>query len=164
MIIVCNSGPLIALAKIERFDLLKSLFGRIYISERVWEEVVLKGRGKPGAAETEEAIHLWIEKRDVQDKFAVEILLADLGMGEAETIVLAKELNADILLLDDWDARLKAQKAGLNVKGTVGVLIMGYDTEYIVDLKTELDNLRKRGFWLTEGVYQSILQEVGRKK
>ena len=162
MIIVCDSGPLIALAKIERFDLLKSLFGRIYISERVWAEVVLKGRGKPGAQETEEAIHLWIEKRDVQDRFAVEILLADLGMGEAETIVLAKELNADILLLDDWDARLKAQKAGLTVKGTVGVLIMGYDTGYIVDLKTELDNLRKRGFWLTEDVYQSILREVGR--
>ena len=101
MIVVCNSSPLIALAKIERLDLLKSLFGRIFIPEAVWEEVALKGRGKPGGEGMEEAINLWVEKRDVQDKLAVEILLTDLGIGEAETIILAKELNADIVLLDD---------------------------------------------------------------
>ena len=78
MIVVCNSSPLIALAKIERFDLLKSLFGRIYIPEAVWEEVVLKGQGKPGVEEMEEAINLWVERRDVQDKLAVEVLLTDL--------------------------------------------------------------------------------------
>ena len=111
----------------------------------------------------EEAINLWVERRDVQDKLAVEVLLTDLGIGEAETIILGKELNADIVLLDDWDARLKAQKAGLKVKGTIGILIMGYESGHIIDIKTELDAIRKRGFWLTEDVYQSILRWVDRK-
>ena len=51
----------------------------------------------------------------------------------------------------------------MKVKGTIGILIMGYENGHIIDIKTELDDIRKRGFWLAEDVYQSILRWVDRK-
>ncbi len=51
MIVVSNSSPLIALAKIGRLHILKKLFGEIIIPKAVWNEVVVKDKGKPGAEE-----------------------------------------------------------------------------------------------------------------
>jgi len=56
VIIVSNAGPLIALAKIERFGLLRALFGKLYIPQAVYDEVVVIGTGRAGANETEQAI------------------------------------------------------------------------------------------------------------
>jgi predicted nucleic acid-binding protein len=50
------------------------------------------------------------------------LFLPSLGRGEAETIVLASELKADIVLLDDSKARRTARKLDLKVMGTLGVL------------------------------------------
>ena len=55
MIIVSNSSPLIALAKIGKLYILKELFTEIVIPKTVWYEVAVKGKGKPGAEEVEKA-------------------------------------------------------------------------------------------------------------
>jgi predicted nucleic acid-binding protein len=67
VIIVSNAGPLIALAKIERFELLRELFGKIYIPQAVYDEVVVIGTGRAGANETEQAVGDWIEVQEVKD-------------------------------------------------------------------------------------------------
>ena len=72
MIVVSNSSPLIALAKIGKLHILRELFGEITIPKAVWDEVVVKGRGKPGAEEVEKAE--WIKVMDVKDKLSVEVL------------------------------------------------------------------------------------------
>ena len=72
MIVVSNSSPLIALAKIGKLYILRELFGEIVIPKAVWNEVVVKGKGKPGAEEVEKAE--WIQVREVRDRLSVEVL------------------------------------------------------------------------------------------
>ena len=100
---VSNSGPLIALAAVGKLELLHSLFGRICIPEAVYEEVVVRGQGRPGSLEV--SVATWIETRAVTDTFSVSLLREELGVGESEAIVLAQELGARYLLLDDEAAR-----------------------------------------------------------
>lgn len=65
MIVVSNSGPLIALSKLGFLHILQKLFGKVILPEEVWKEVVEKGKGKPGSdiiAKTK-----WIEVRKIEE-------------------------------------------------------------------------------------------------
>jgi hypothetical protein len=99
MIVVSNTTPLIGLATIQHFDLLEQLFGKIHIPQAVYDEAVTAGR-EAGGAKREVIAAVWIETVPVQDQLAVEVLLDELDRGEAETIVLAHELNSDWVLMD----------------------------------------------------------------
>lgn len=160
MIIVSNSGPLINLAKIGRFSLLKQLFGKIIIPEAVYIEVVKEGKRKPGQAETNEALGKWIEKMKVSDYLAIHLLLSQLKRGEAEAIVLAREIKCDLILLDDKCARDIAETSGLAIKGTLGILLTAKEMGIIKDLKMAIDHLIEKGFYLKEDIYQRILKET----
>jgi hypothetical protein len=100
VIIVSDTTPLIGLATIERFDLLYQLFGKVHISPAVYQEAVLLGR-EVGGAKREVSTATWIETITVNNHFAVEVLLDELDLGEAETIVLAHEIGADWVLMDE---------------------------------------------------------------
>ncbi len=59
MSVVSNASPLINLARVEKLDLLRQLYGELFIPEAVWHEVVIEGVGQPGADEVKTAI--WIK-------------------------------------------------------------------------------------------------------
>jgi uncharacterized protein len=160
MIIVSNAGPLIALAKIEHFELLQALFHKIAIPQAVFDEVVVRGKGRAGADETQQAVGDWIEVRDVQNEAMVRGLLTKLGRGESEAIVLALEVEADLVLLDDYKARTTAEFMGLNITGTVGVLNEAYSGGLITDLRRVVDELIAKGVRLSDKVYSEML-EIG---
>ncbi len=65
----------------------------------------------------------WLKISPVQDTLAVNLLLDQLDAGESEAIVLAHELQAGLLLMDKRRGRRRARQAGLNVVGTLGILI-----------------------------------------
>jgi uncharacterized protein len=100
MIVVSNTTPLIGLATIGRFALLQQLFTTIYIPQAVFNEATVTGRRKGGAREDITAAD-WIKTVLVQDRLAVDVLLDELDLGEAEAIVLARKLNADWVLMAD---------------------------------------------------------------
>ena len=77
--------------------ILRELFGEIIIPKAVWNEVVVKGKEKPGAEEVEKAE--WIKFKEVRGKLSVEVLKGEIEIGESEAIILAKELNADLLIV-----------------------------------------------------------------
>jgi predicted nucleic acid-binding protein len=158
VIIVSNAGPLIALAKIERFELLRKLFSELCIPQAVYNEVVVIGAGRAGANETEQAVGDWIEVQEVKDLVMVKSLLTKLGKGESEAIALALETKADLVLLDDYKARATAEFMGLNMTGTVGMLNKAQKEGLISDLRPLLDELRARGFRLSDKVYAEILK------
>ncbi len=106
MIVVSNTTPLIGLATIQRFELLQQLFGEIYVPQAVYDESVVAGHGE-GGAKREVTAAAWIRTARVQDRLAVEVLLDELDLGEAETIVLARELNAEWVLMDEKNGRRK---------------------------------------------------------
>ena len=108
MIVVCNSGHLIALSKIKHLDILKEFFQEIIIPEAVWIEVVEKGKGRPGAKDIKESP--WIRVKRVENKIAIEALRHEIGAGESEAIILAMELNADLVLIDEKKKKKKKKK------------------------------------------------------
>src|SRR5574341_64416 len=114
MIIVADSSPLIAFLRIGKINLLEELFGEIIIPDAVHDELT---RGEHKFS------HGWIKRKNVNDKNLVKILSAKLDLGESEAIALAMELNADILIMDEKPGRRIAQHAGLNVTGTVAILV-----------------------------------------
>ena len=82
-IVVSDTTPLIALAKIERLHLLADLFGEIFLPQAVYDEVTIFGKGRSGAQEIAEAN--WITVSEVQEKSKVDYLLTQIDLGEAES-------------------------------------------------------------------------------
>ncbi len=160
MRVVSNSGPLISLARIGALGLLKDYFGEIFAPHEVYNEVCVRGKGKPGAEEVEAAE--WIRWTEVKDKFAVQILKIELNKGEAEVIVLARELNAELVLIDDRRPREIAKDLGFKVLGTVGILIKAA-RDGRVCLEDALDELTSKGFWISREVYEEALRRVREK-
>ena len=157
--VISNSGPLIALATIGKLDLWAALFGKVIIPKAVYNEVVVYGEGESGSREVGEAE--WIGTLEVKDRLAIELLLETLGAGESEAIVLAQELKAEYVLLDDALARRKACLIGLRVTGTLGILLMAQDVGLIPAVKLILDELRQTEFRMSDRLYQDVLTKAG---
>lgn len=156
---VSNSSPLIALATIGRFELLKSLFGEIAIPQAVYEEVVVQGHGEPGSTEIAEAE--WIRTIPIKDRLAADLLQESLDLGESEAIVLGQELSARYVLLDDELARRKADLIGLPVAGTLAVLLMAKQAGLIDTVGLALVDLRQTDFRVSERVYTAVMAKAG---
>ncbi len=108
-LLVADAGPLIFLAKLNRLNLLTDADVRIPVA--VMAEISAKA--DEACKQIEQATNHWLKVVEVQNRAAVQLLLADLDLGEAEVIAIAKEINADTLLLDDLDARRFAKRVGL---------------------------------------------------
>jgi uncharacterized protein len=121
MLVVSNTSPLTNLAAIDRFDLLQALFGEVHIAAGVWQELNAGNRPYPGAKEVEAS--RWVHRHAVRNRPLVETLRRDLDPGEAETLALALELKADLVLLDEREARRAAVRVGLKRLGVLGILL-----------------------------------------
>lgn len=159
MEIVSNSSPIIHLAKIGRLDLLQLLFDTIMIPRAVYRECVVEGGNRPEVELIKNA--KWIRVIEVEDTNLVKLLKAQIDEGESETIALALEIGADVVLLDDYEAREKGKLFGLQITGTVGILLKARKEGLIKNLKKEIKNLQLSGFWLREKFIKEILKTVG---
>lgn len=159
MIIVSNTTPLIGLASIQRFELLQQLFGQIQIAQAVYNEVVVAGR-EIGGAKREVSSASWIEIVTVKDRLAVNLLLDELDLGEAETIVLAHEIGADWVLMDEKKGRRKLTQLGLAKIGTVGILLKAKQAGLLPIIRPDLERLHRQGFRISRRVINAVLQQA----
>jgi predicted nucleic acid-binding protein len=160
VIIVSNTSPLTNLAVIGQFDLLRQLYGEIHIPEGVWKELNAGGKRWPGCDEV--ALAAWIERHVVQNQALVIALQRDLDRGEAETIALAVELDADLVLLDEKEGRHAAQRLDKDIIGVVGVLLEAKARDLIPTIRPHLEALRQAaGFYLSTSFYQHALTVSG---
>jgi predicted nucleic acid-binding protein len=149
MIVVADSSPLIALCRIGRLHLLHQLFGQLLIPDAVWTELTGSETGKIGTSEILSAA--WIERRSVIDESLVDLLRQDLGAGESEAIVLAREIRADVLLMDERRGRNAAKRLGLTCTGLVGVLMEARRQGIVSDPAVIAQTLRdSAGFWISD--------------
>ena len=159
MMIVSNTTPLIGLASIGRFDLLRQLFGEICIAQAVYDEAVVAGR-EVGGAKREVSAAAWIKRIEIKDRLAVEVLLDEIDLGEAETIVLARELGADWVLMDEKKGRRKLTEMGLPKIGTVGLLLKAKQVGLLGAIRPELEQLHQLGFSISQTVIDAVLRQV----
>lgn len=161
MKVISNTSVLIGLSSIGMLFLLRERFPEgILVPEAVWREVVDEGAERSGAQEVSAAN--WIKVQKVKDKGMVRLLRVELDEGEAETIALAHEMNANLVLLDERDARRVAMRMGLKVLGTVGILLWGKQMGKFMSLREQLDDLRVQGkFRISQRLYDRVLQEGG---
>ncbi len=159
MIVVSNTTPLIGLASIHRLDLLRQLFGEIYIPQAVYDEVVIKGH-KEDNAKRQVSMAMWIKRANVQDRLAVQVLLDEMDLGEAEAVVLAREISAEWVLMDEKKGRRKLSQMGMNKIGTLGILLKAKQVGLVTALRPEIDRLRQQGFSISQDVIDAVLQQA----
>ena len=160
MSVVSNASPLINLARIGKLDLLRQLYSELFIPEAVWQEVVTDGAGQPGAVEVKVAT--WIKVQSVTNPLLVRALRQELDAGEAEAIVLALEMESELLLMDERLGREVARHLGLRYIGLIGVLIEAKHKGVLSAVKHHLDELRNvAGFHIRNALYVRVLQDEG---
>ncbi len=121
MLVISDTSCLSALIQTKHLYLLRSLYQSITIPIVVFEELaVLKDFGVDISLLQESS---WLKIQTPSDEVFVEKLMLDLHEGEAQAIALALELHADLLILDDYEARKAATDLGLRITGLGGVLL-----------------------------------------
>jgi predicted nucleic acid-binding protein len=160
VIVVSDSSPLVTLAAVGRLDLLRALFTTVLIPDAVYREVVTHGEGRAGATEVSDAS--WIRRASVENTPLVRALALSLDVGEAEAIALALERDADLVLLDERRGRQQAERMGLTITGTLGVLVEAKRQNLIAEIRPILDALRAEAdFWIADALYQRTLDLAG---
>lgn len=155
--IVSNTTPIIALLKLDKLALLQQLYSEINIPKAVYLEIEA---GKNKIYYTDISKIDWINIVEIEDKQAVKYFL-DLDAGEAEAIVLATEIAADLIILDEKLGRFHAKHADLKVTGTIGVLIKAKTEGLIGELKPIFNELIEKGVWISERLKKEMLRNVG---
>ena len=121
MNVVVNATPLIALSLVGQLSLLHEMFDAVIVPAAVYEEVVVHGQGRPGAAELAQAD--WLQVMPPMRSVTLEPMLLGLDAGELSVLLLAQEVQPDWVVVDERLARRVAQAIGLLVKGTLGILL-----------------------------------------
>lgn len=155
---VSNTSPILYLHRIGVIDWLPVLFDDVWIPQAVCDE--LQEGGSRGHDVPDVGRYGWLHVVDPRATPS-EWLSLDLGPGELAAMALAIENPARVILLDDLLARRTAQAAGLNVWGTLKVLLEAKAqgvTKEIAPLVARLDDA---GLWLTDEVRRRILALAG---
>lgn len=147
-VVILDASCLIILAKIERLDLLKKVYGSALTSHEVAQEF---GENLPN----------WVTIKQIEDKQKQQILELHIDKGEASVIALALETEKSLVVLDDYKARKTAEKLGVSYTGTLGVIIKAKKMGIIELVKPLLDLIRPTNFRLSPELEQAVLEEVG---
>jgi hypothetical protein len=163
VIVVADSSPLIALAEVGSLHLLATVYPKIHLPTEVYNEVVIAGAGLPASSEVAHAP--WIEVTPVRDGKALlaEMSKTGLGPGEVGVVLLAKELRASVVLIDERKARRYAQSLGLITVGCIGILEMLHRKRLIADLRAAYQQLLVVDFRIDLGTLNASLLKFGLK-
>lgn len=156
--VVSNTTPLIALSVIGHLDVLRALYTEILIPPAVHAEIMAGRIKHAGAIELNHAP--WIRVVSLKDTRRAS-LLVDLDRGEAEAIALALELDASLLLVDERLARRYAQRVGLSISGTLGVLLKAKERGFIAELRPLIQRLLEGRIYLGEDIVRKALSLAG---
>ncbi len=151
--VVVNAGPLIALDACGQIDILRQLHSRVIVPEAVASEV----KRKPlelGAWPD------WIEIHKVPNSPSA-FLLAMLDLGEAQVIMLAGDLGCELAIIDERKGRSMARTVGIEVTGTLGLLLRAKRLRLLSQVRPCLSAMRVKGVWIADHLEQLVLREAG---
>lgn len=143
-IAVFDASPMIIFHQVGQFDLLRGLFSQIIVPSDVAREVAPSlGR-----------LPTWIEE---QSKWPDQIMQGTLDVGEHAAISLGLAIGADFVVLDDLPARRVADRHGLAVIGSLGLLVRAKDSGLIEKVRSIMDDMVAWRLFVSPQLYQAIL-------
>lgn len=158
-ITISDSTSIIALARAQKLQLLKDLFGQVLIPEGVYQELAIKGKGKAGAEEVERG-QIFI-REGVKSQDDVNRLTGRLSQADAEVIILAKEKKADAILTDDSQILDEAEKEKILAITTRRILLEAKRRGFLASVKETMDEMRRQGIGIRDDVYEDTLRQAG---
>ena len=156
--VIVNSTPLIALAKSDQLALLQRMYGRILIPQAVWQEVTEKD---DIAAQRIKAARDWIEVRRVDPDQDRRMYRAKLHEGEVEVMLLAQEIGADLVIIDDAAARRTAEYLDLPPTGTLGVLVKAKQSGSLAAVMPVIRQMEHNGIYFSKPLKELIQKLSG---
>ena len=157
-VIISNTSPLLYLHRIDALNWLPKLCEEVRIPQAVAEELS-EGR-RQGYNVPQLQRYEWLTIA-AADSMPSQWLNLDLGAGELAVLTLALEYPACTVLLDDRQARRIAQSAGLEVWGTLRVLIEAKSQGLIERVTDHVDRLKGAGLWMSDEIRRRVLALAG---
>ncbi len=143
--IIADTSCLIILQRIDSLELLQKLFHNIVVTPQVAKEYRL-------------SLPDWVLVKSFKNQDLFLQLQSQVDLGEASAIVLATETADSLTILDDFKAREAAKKLGLEITGTLGIIIKAKERGIVTEVKPILNSLLEAGFRLDNKIYAEILK------
>jgi predicted nucleic acid-binding protein len=160
VIVIADTSVVSNLAIIGKADLLPKVYGEIMVPTFVWKE--LQNGAKIHSPLDSVLREGWLLTHAIKNRLAVEALMPELHEGEAQAIVLAQELHAELLLMDERHGRRVAKRLGLNLTGLLGVLLQAKARGLISSVRPCIEELQlKARFWMRQDVLNDCLRRAG---
>lgn len=156
--VICNTSPLQYLYQLGLLHLLPALAGRVIVPSAVVDELAA-GRAL-GVNLPDPTVLDWVTIKRPASASALP-LVTDLGPGETEVLMLALELKDVVVVLDDALARRVAETLGIQLTGTLGLLLDAKRTGLVSAVKPLLDQLENLRFRLAPHTRAAVLKLAG---
>ena len=158
MSIIVNSSPLISLALLDRLELLQLIFNEVILPESVCHEVVAFSKGKEEFNSLSK-INMF-KVMCVENIELKKSILLQLDEGEAEVITIAKDKNISLVCIDEFAGRQYARLLGLDVIGTLGILLIAKQKGYINEIKPLLEKLIRNNRYIRISLCNEVLRKA----
>lgn len=145
-IVISDTSCLIILSNINELEILKHLYGEIITTVEISNEF-----GEP--------LPDWIIIKSPDDLLIKRSLEQQIDKGEASAIALALETPGCTIILDDLKARKIAEKYGLKITGTLGIILQANEKGIVKSVKLILEKMKKSGFRINDEIENEILKK-----
>jgi len=160
MIVVSDTSVISNLYLVGHLDLLQKLFTTIIIPQKVHDELLELQQFGVDVQSIVKAEYINVQTPENQA--LVSEFLLTIDEGEAQAIALAKEIGADLLLIDELKGRAIAERQGLKITGLLGVLLRAKQQGLLPVVKPVLERLRdEANFFLSDRLFLQIEQLAG---
>ena len=165
MIIISDTTPILSLVKIQKLELLEQLYKEIIVPHAVYKELVDNPNYRIEADEIRNAEY--IVPKAVENRTSVDLLMRATGLdaGESEAIIMADDLHADMLIIDEAKGRSVAMQMGLSITGTIGILMDAFHHELLSkeDILTCITLLKNNRRFISDALYNYLINEINQK-
>ena len=161
-LVIADAGPLNYLILIGHIDLLPLLFEKVVLPTTVQTELASR-KAPPFVRDWIANLPAWVEVREAPLSQAEDASLQGIDAGEKAAIQLAASLNADLLLMDDRKGVNAAQRKGLRVTGTLGILDLAAQRG-LAEFAQAVEQLRQTNFRVPQALLDALLEKHKEKK
>ena len=157
--IICDTSVWLYLGRVGQIDLLRQLYPTVYTTETVCWEL---DNGRLSRADTPDPrLFYWIRIVQPEPQELNDLPANRLGPGVRSVLAYAHRHQLLVVGLDDRQARNMAQRLGLSVTGTLGVLLRAKEAGLIPTIRPLLRSIQDEGFHVSEELLKFMLQRAG---